>query len=71
MKRHRPTFDAAFQFGDIVKLVVGDAEERGMVTGYVVRPTGLTYYVNWTIRQETAHYEIELQLAEEPSEATA
>ncbi len=35
-------------------------EEAGMLTGILSRPNGLTYYVTWGDREETAHFEGEL-----------
>ena len=52
---------------DSVKFSIGEtvyhrasAEEKGIVTGILFRPTGVCYYVTWKDRTESASYEIEL-----------
>lgn len=71
-QRHRIVIDSAFRLGDVVKLRVGEeADARGMVTGFLVRPSGLIYQVNWSIRTEQPHYEMELQLADDTAGSPA
>lgn len=48
-----------FQIGDIVYLKVAP-EEPGMVTGYHVRPHGVSYSVTWADADEKIHYAVEL-----------
>lgn len=39
-----------------------DQETRGMVTGFIVRPTGIIYCVTWSdgVGEEGHHYAMEL-----------
>lgn len=48
-----------FQIGDIVYMKVAP-EDAGMVTGYLVRPTGVSYAVTWSNANEKYHYAVEL-----------
>jgi hypothetical protein len=57
----------AFRIGDIVHLAVDVEETSGMITGYHVRPDGISYYVGWP-HGEDCHFDIELRLVEEEIE---
>jgi hypothetical protein len=53
-----------FQIGQIVYHKVSLSDEgrpdRGIVTGVLVRPTSIMFYVTWTSHRETLHYDLEL-----------
>lgn len=53
-----------FHIGDTVCLKVDEEHEPGIVTGILFRPSWVIYYVSWGSRQETIHYDIELELHE-------
>ena len=48
-----------FSLGQIVyhRIV---ANEAGIITGLLIRPTGITYGVTWSDMEEVFHYDIEL-----------
>ena len=48
-----------FQIGDIVYMKVAP-EDAGMVTGYLIRPTGVSYAVTWADADEKFHFAVEL-----------
>ena len=49
-----------FYIGDTVYLRLNREEYRGMVTGYNIRPNGVTYLVSWEDASDTCHYDLEL-----------
>lgn len=51
---------AKFDLGDVVYHRAPIDRERGIVTGLLVRPTGVLYYVTWANKTECSHFEIEL-----------
>ena len=48
-----------FRIGDIVYLKVDGDPNRGMVTGIMIRQSGLCYYVSW-LATESCHFDCEL-----------
>ena len=55
----RRQIDCEFQIGDIVYLKTSRDRVAGMVTGLIVRQTGVSYLVSWD-GNEIQHFEIEL-----------
>ena len=50
----------AWTFGQEVFLRCDGDQKKGMVTGIVMRPTGVGYYISWGDKAETFHYVFEL-----------
>jgi hypothetical protein len=46
--------------GDIVYHRLATERRKGMITGFTVAPDGAIYFVTWSDRGETKHFEIEL-----------
>jgi hypothetical protein len=59
---NRLSLAAKFSLGDEV-MHRGKREEAqtGIVTGIVTRPTGVQILVTWPDREESAHFEMELE----------
>lgn len=55
------SIEVQHRIGDVVYHRM-DPETKGQVTGYVVRPTGIIYFVAWAddVGDEKTHYAIEL-----------
>ena len=49
-----------WDFGTIVYLRICDEPDRGMITGYAVKPEGVVCFVTWSNREEKLHYPFEL-----------
>lgn len=49
----------AFCIGQIVFLITDPEQEDRMITGYIVRPQQIVYYLSKGT-QETVHYEMEI-----------
>jgi hypothetical protein len=62
LHRNRPSLEliasAAMPIGQPVYARVG--EDKGIVTGYIVRADHLTYLITWTDHAETSHYAFEV-----------
>ena len=52
-------------FGQEVFLKCDADQKRGMVTGIVMRPTGVGYYVSWGDKTEVFHYVFELTISKD------
>ena len=50
----------AYDLGDVVYHRIACERKRGMVTGISIQPDGGFYFVTWSDRLETRHYQIEL-----------
>lgn len=51
--------ESKFMFGDIVFLITDDQQLERIVTGWIVRPQGISYYLSCgTV--ETLHYDFEI-----------
>lgn len=59
------TYAPVYGMGQLVTLKTRnrwtDDHSPGMVTGYMVRPHGISYMVTFASGQETVHYDIELE----------
>jgi hypothetical protein len=55
------TIKNAFDFGDTVYLATDPEQFPRMVTGLIVRPHGVLYFVSCNT-EETTHYDFELSL---------
>lgn len=60
-----------FPIGTIVYLRMREANLRGMVVGYNVRPDHILYAVTWGNGQDSYHFAIELSATHEPEYSDA
>lgn len=51
--------DTKFKIGDSVYLKTDDEQQKRLVTGYTIRPSGIMYLLSLGT-METAHYDIEI-----------
>lgn len=57
MPRYR---HAVYWIGDIVYQRICEEPTKGIVTGVIVRVTGLVYLITWASGCESSHYDFEL-----------
>jgi len=54
------TVRSRFKCGDIVYHKMATEAEKGMVVGLMLRETHVSYWVSWSDRTETHHFDCEL-----------
>jgi hypothetical protein len=51
--------NSKFEMGQIIFLITDPDQNQRMITGWIVRPSGVVYYVTFGTL-ESCHYEIEI-----------
>lgn len=62
----KQSVDLPFRFGETVYHRCHHERRPGLVTGFILRPSGLLISVSWGDRSETDHFDYELVSEYEP-----
>jgi hypothetical protein len=54
------SYRASFDLGEVVYHRAAEEREKGIVTGIILCPHGIYYWITWPDRTEGRHYELEL-----------